>query len=267
MRDLKIVVCLKVVPKSEEVTVNAETNTLERANARSEINGADMNALQMALELKDTHGGSVTLLSMGPPFAERYLRLGMAMGADSAYLMSDRAFGGADTLPTAYALAEGVRALEECDVIICGEESSDGATGQVPAGIAEWLDLPQVTGATTLQLLPKSRLLRARRELRGGYEVVEAPLPCVVSVRLGSNEPRFIDFSRWDWALEDAPVTVWSAADLGLEEERLGLKGSATAVAGVASAATAERRREFLSGTSEEKAEQLLERIKTWTRL
>src|SRR3990172_9814309 len=99
MHDLKIVVCLKVVPKSEEVSVNAETNTLERANARSEINGADMNALQMALELKDTHGGRVTLLSMGPPFAERYLRLGMAMGADSAYLMSDRAFGGADPPP------------------------------------------------------------------------------------------------------------------------------------------------------------------------
>jgi electron transfer flavoprotein beta subunit len=160
-----------------------------------------------------------------------------------------------------------VRALEECDLIICGEESSDGATGQVPAGIAEWLDLPQVTGATTLQVLPKSRLVRARRELRGGYEIVEAPLPCVVSTRLGSNEPRFIDFARWDWALEDAPVTVWSAADLGLDEERLGLKGSATAVAGVATAATAERRREFLSGTPEEKADQLLERIKTWTRL
>jgi hypothetical protein len=91
MPDLKIVVCLKVVPKSEEVSVNAETNTLERGNARSEINGADMNALQVALEIKDTHGGSVTVLSMGPPFAERYLRLAMAMGADAAYLMSDRA--------------------------------------------------------------------------------------------------------------------------------------------------------------------------------
>jgi electron transfer flavoprotein alpha/beta subunit len=89
----------------------------------------------------------------------------------------------------------------------------------------------------------------------------------VVSTRLGSNEPRFIDFARWDWALEDAPVTVWSAADLHLDEERLGLKGSATAVAGVAAAATAERRREFLSGTPEEKVDQLLDRIKTWTRL
>jgi electron transfer flavoprotein beta subunit len=266
MPDLKIVVCLKVVPKSEEVSVNAETNTLERGNARSEINGADMNALQMALELKDTHGGSVALLSMGPPFAERYLRLGMAMGADAAYLMSDRAFGGADTLPTSYALAEGLKALGECDLVICGEESSDGATGQVPAGIAEWLDVPQLTGVTSVQLLPKTGVLRAHRELRGGYEVDEAPLPCVISVRLGANEPRFIDFDRWDWALDDAKVTVWTAADLGLDESKLGLKGSATVVAGVAAAAAAERRREFIDGTSEEKVQQLLERIKTWTR-
>ncbi len=263
MRDLKIAVCLKVVPKSEEVSVNPQTNTLERGNARSEINAADMNALQVALELKDTHGGTVTILSMGPPFAERYLRLAMAMGADASYLLSDRAFGGADTLPTSFVLAEGIRALRECDVVLCGEESSDGATGQVPAGIAEWLDLPQITGATTVQVLPRSGLLRARRELRGGYEIVEAPLPCLVAVKLGCNEPRFIDFERWDWAIDEAPITTWTAADLGLDEGWVGLKGSATVVAGVAAAATAERRREFLSGTPEEKAQQLLKRIKT----
>ncbi|HSP54496.1 MAG TPA: electron transfer flavoprotein beta subunit/FixA family protein, partial [Dehalococcoidia bacterium] len=133
----------------------------------------------------------------------------------------------------------------------------------VPAGIAEWLDLPQVTGATTVQLLPRSGLLRARRELRGGYEIVEAPLPCLVAVKLGCNEPRFIDFQRWDWATDEAPITTWTAADLGLDEGWVGLKGSATVVAGVAAAATAERRREFLSGTPEEKAQQLLKRIKT----
>ena len=266
MSDLKIVVCLKVVPKSEEVSVNPETHTLERGDARSEINGADMNALEMALDLKDTHGWHVALLSMGPPFFEESLRLSMAMGADSSYLMSDRAFGGADTLPTSYALAEGIRAIRDCDLVLCGEESSDGATGQVPAGIAEWLDLPQVTGISRIQVLPRSRLVRARRELRGGYEVVESPLPCVVSVKMGSNEPRFVDFERWDWARGDAPVTVWSAADLGLDEGKLGLPGSATAVAGVAMAATAERRREFISGTSDEKAQQLLDRVRSWIR-
>jgi electron transfer flavoprotein beta subunit len=264
---LHIIVCLKVVPKSEEVSINPETRTLDRSRARSEINGPDLNALEAALDLKATYGGHISLLSMGPPFFERYLRLSLAMGADAAYLMSDRAFGGADTLATSYTLARGISTIGDFDLVLCGEESSDGATGQVPPGIAEWLELPQVTYAGRLQLLPKQRLLRARRQLGAGFEVVEAPLPCVVSVKLGANEPRFLDFQRWDWAMQDAPVTVWAAADLGLDEEHLGFKGSATMVAGVAVAPLAERRREFLTGTPQEEAEKLLERISSWIRL
>jgi electron transfer flavoprotein beta subunit len=209
---------MKAVPKSEEVTVNEETRTLDRAKARSEINGSDLNALEAALELKAAHGGRVSLLSMGPPLFERYLRLGLAMGADDAYLMSDRAFGGADTLATSCALAAGIKAIGGYDLVLCGEESSDGATGQVPPGIAEWLDVPQITYATYVQTLPRKRLVRGRRELRGGYEVVEAPLPCVISMKLGANEPRFLDFDRFDWAMEEAPVTVWTAASLSLDE-------------------------------------------------
>ncbi len=267
MQDLHLIVCLKVVPKSEEVTVNPETRTLDRGKARSEINGTDMNALEAALDLKAAYGGRISILSMGPPFFEQYLRLGLAMGADAAYLMSDRAFGGADTLPTSYTLAQGIRALGDFDLVLCGEESSDGATGQVPQGIAEWLDLSQVTYVSRIQLMPKARLMRARRQLRGGYEVVESVLPCVLSVKLGVNEPRFLDFQRWDWAMHEAAITVWSAADLKLDEGYLGFQGSPTAVAGVAVAPSAERRREFLSGTPEEKAQQLLERIRPWIRL
>ncbi len=261
---LHTIVCLKVVPKSEEVSINEETRTLDRSRARSEINGPDLNALEAALALKEAHGGKISLLSMGPPFFDRYLRLGLAMGADAAYLMSDRAFGGADTLATSYTLAEGIRAIGEFDLVLCGEESSDGATGQVPPGIAEWLEVPQITYATDLEALPGRRTVRGRRELRGGFEVVEAPLPCVVSVKVGANEPRFLDFARWDWAMQEAPLTVWSAADLGLDEGSLGLAGSATTVATVDVAPTAERRREFLRGTPREEAEQLLERIKQW---
>lgn len=267
MSDLHVIVCLKVVPKSEEVTVDPETRTLDRGRARSEINGPDMNALEAALDLKETYGGRITLLSMGPPFFERFLRLGLAMGADAAYLMSDRAFGGADTLATSYALAQGIRALGPFDLVLCGEESSDGATGQVPPGIAEWLGLPQVTYVSRVQVMRRARLLRARRQLQGGFEVVEAPLPCVLSVKLGVNEPRFLDFQRWQWAMQEAPVTVWSADDLGLDPGRLGMEGSATTVAGVAMAPTAERRKEFLSGTPEEEAQRLLERIRPWLRL
>lgn len=267
MAGLHTIVCLKVVPKSEEVTINPDTRTLDRSRARSEINGPDMNALEAALGIKATYGGRISLLSMGPPFFERYLRLGLALGADAAYLMSDRAFGGADTLATSYTLAQGINAIGKFDLVLCGEESSDGATGQVPAGIAEWLGLPQVTYVSRLQLMPRRRRLRARRQLGAGFEVVEAPLPCVISVKLGVNEPRFLDFQRWGWALQEATVTVWSAADLNLEEGYLGLAGSATSVAGVEVAPSAQRRREFLSGQPQEEAEKLLEKIRPWMKL
>lgn len=264
---LHTIVCLKVVPKSEEVTIDEKTRTLDRARARSEINGPDVNALEAALELKTAHGGRVSLLSMGPPLFEPYLRYGLAMGADAAYLMSDRAFGGADTLATSYVLAKGIEAIGGFDLVLCGEESSDGATAQVPPGIAEWLGLPQITYASRLQVARRDRSLQARRELGSGFEIVRTSLPCVASVKQGINEPRFLDFKRWDWAMQEAPVAVWTAADLDMDRGYLGSEGSPTTVAGVEIAPSAERRREFLSGTPAEEARQLLERIKPWVRV
>lgn len=264
MDGLHTIVCLKVVPKSEEVTVDQETRTLDRASARSEINGPDMNALEAALAVKEAHGGHISLVSMGPPLFETYLRLGLAMGADAAYLLSDRAFGGADTLATSYALAQGIRAVGDFDLVLCGDESSDGATGQVPPGIAEWLDLPQITYASKLKL--RSGGLQARRELGGSFEVVESPLPCVVSVKQDINEPRFLDFQRWDWAMNDAGITVWSAEALGIDTAYVGLAGSPTAVASVGVSRGTDRRHEFLSGSPDEIAEKLLEKIRPWVR-
>ncbi len=263
MRPLNIIVCLKVVPKPEEVKVNQETMTIERANVRSEINPPDMNCLELALALKEKYGGTVSLLSMGPPLFDSYLRLALAVGADRAYLLSDRAFAGADTLATSYTLAEGIRRIGEYDLIICGEESSDGATAQVPPGIAEWLGTSQITYAEDLDVLPDGLSVKAKRELAGGYEVVQVPLPAVVSLKVGANEPRFIDFDRKLWAETEGPVTTWSAQDIGLDEGYIGLQGSPTVVSGVAMAPSAERRREFLSGTPEEQAQQLLERIRS----
>ena len=266
MREPHSIVCLKVVPKSEEVTINPDTRTLDRGKARSEINSPDMNALEVALSLKQRHGGRISLLSMGPPLFEQYLRLGLAMGADAAYLMSDRVFGGADTLATSYALAEGIKAIGEFSIIFCGDESSDGATGQVPPGIAEWLDVPQVTYASRVQMVNDGHVLRARREMGSGFETVEAPLPCVVSVKQGINEPRFLDFQRYDWAMSDAAITIWTAPALHLDESRLGLAGSPTIVAGADIARSSERRREFLEGSAKEKVDKLLEKIRPWLR-
>jgi len=258
------IVCLKVVPKSEEVTIDEETKTLDRSKARSEINPPDMNAVEMALKLKERHGGTVSLLAMGPPLFEPYLRLGLAMGADQAFLMSDRAFGGADTLATSFVLAEGIRAIGSFDLVLCGDESSDGATGQVPPGIAEWLGLPQVTYVRRIDVSDGS--LRAHRELGAGSEVVEADLPSVVSVKHDVNEPRFMDTGRWDWAMNEAPVQIWSAADLEIDVEKAGVPGSPTAVAGVSVAKGADRRREFLSGSPEEIAAQLADKIRAWVK-
>ena len=259
-RQPHVICCLKVVPRPEEVIVDTATRTVDRAHARSVINPPDMNLLEMALELKDRHNARVSLLSMGPPFFEEYLRVALAMGADRAYLLSDRAFGGADTLATSYTLAQGIRKIGLYDLVLCGEESSDGATAQVPPGIAEWLGVPQVTYAGEIAL--ENSRLRAVREVKGGHEVLWAPLPAVVSVRVGVNEPRFIDFERKSWAQRKAPVTVWTAADLDVEAEMIGLAGSPTTVSGLGQARSVERRREMISGTPREEAQALFERIR-----
>ncbi|MFQ5614870.1 MAG: electron transfer flavoprotein subunit beta/FixA family protein [Anaerolineales bacterium] len=258
MRELHSVVCVKVVPKPEEIRVNRETRLLERAGARSEINPPDMNALEMALTLKDRYGGRVSILSMGPPFFEPHLRVGLAMGADHIYLLSDRAFAGADTLATTYTLAQGIRRMGGADLIFCGEESSDGATGQVPPGLGEWLDIGQLTVLTQVDVDLAGWVTRGRREAKGGYEILEVPMPCVISAKTAANEPRFMNYRIKPWAFEAGRVTVWAKADLDLDEAYIGLPGSPTTVSGLAQAASRERRREFLLGSTEEVVRQLM---------
>lgn len=261
-KGLHTLVCLKVVPKSEEVGVDRETMTLDRAHARSEINPPDMNALEAALALKDRFGGRVSLLSMGPPFVVPMLRVGLAMGADEAYLLSDRVFGGADTLATSLTLASAMRKIGDIDLILCGEESSDGATAQVPPGIAAWLGIPQVTYALDIEFEREQRHVIVTREVRDGEEVLDAPLPAVVSLKVSCNEPRFMDPARLTTLKSDEGVTTWTAADLELDPEHIGFAGSPTSVAGLKEARQASgRRRERITGTPEEEAHILYERI------
>jgi electron transfer flavoprotein beta subunit len=257
MPELHSVVCVKVVPKPEEIRVDPETMLLERAGARSEINPPDMNALEMALKLKDRHGGRISILSMGPPHFEPLLRVGLAMGCDHTYLLSDRAFGGADTLATTYTLAQGILKIGDVDLVFCGEESSDGATGQVPPGLAEWLDIPQLTLLTEIDADLARRTARGRREAKGGYELLEVPLPCVVSVKTAANEPRFMDYQIKPWAFEEGRVTVWSSQDMQVDPDFIGLPGSPTWVTGLAEAPSRERKRLFLSASPDEAAHQL----------
>jgi len=252
MADLHVVVCLKVVPKSEEIRVDPVTLRLEREGARSEINPPDMNALEMALRIKDLHGGKISILSMGPSNFEPFLRIGLAMGADAVVLLSDQAFAGADTLATIYTLAKGITKLGPADLILCGEESSDGATGQVPPGLAEWLQLPQITLVSKLDIDKENNTVQGRREIEGGYEVLETPMPAVISVKTASNEPRFMDYEIKQHAMEEAQVIVWDKDDLDTEADLIGVPGSPTIVTGLGQADSRERKKEFLTGSIEE---------------
>jgi electron transfer flavoprotein beta subunit len=257
MPDLHMAVCMKVVPKPEEIRVDPITRQLDRFNVRHEFNPPDMNALETALKLKQKFGGRVSILSMGPPFFEPYLRAGLAMGADHIYLLSDQAFGGADTLATTYTLAQGIKKIGAVDLIFCGEESSDGATGQVPPGLAEWLDFAQLTLISEIDLDPSVRRVKGRRLITGGYEYIETRLPCVVSIKTGCNEPRFMDYRIKPWAFSDGRVTIWNASALDADPDAIGLEGSPTMVTELAAAPSQERKQIYLKGSNQEIVQQL----------
>lgn len=257
---MKIAVCVKIVPKTEDVKLDPVTKNLKREGAESVINEADRNALEAALKLKDANGGEVIVISMGPPMFEQQLKLPIAMGADNAILLSDRAFGGADTHPTSLTLASAVRKIGDCDVVLCGEESSDSGTGHVPGGIAEWLDMPQVTFASDVRIVDGKAV--CKRTIEGGTETVEATLPAVISVELGTNTARFPDFRRKRWADTQFKVTVWGKDDLGLKDDEIGKKGSFTSVKELREAMAPERKHSLIEGTLEEKAKKIVEIVK-----
>lgn len=248
-----IIVCVKVVPKTEDVTFDPVTKTLDRTKAENQINEADKNAIEYALVLKEKYDGKVILLSMGPMFFESFLKLGIAMGADDAILLSDRAFAGADSYPTALTLATAIKKIGDYDLILCGEESSDAGLGQVPSQVAEFLDLPQSLFVSSVEMV--DGVLRVRRSIKGGYELVEMPMPAVLSIELGINQPRFPDFKRKRWAEREFKVKVWTSKDLNLDEGKVGLRGSFTFVNRFIETTPPERKREFIEGSPEEQAE------------
>jgi electron transfer flavoprotein beta subunit len=253
---MKCVVCLKVTPKVEQIRFDEVKKAVAREGVENEINEADKNAIEAALQLKERSGGSVTVMTMGPPSFDPYLKLAVAMGADEAILLSDRAFAGADTYATSRVLAAALAKIKDYSVVLCGEASSDGSTEQVPASIAEWLGIARVTYA--LDCAVDGQRLVSKRSIQGGYEVVEAPLPALVSVQLGCNSPRFPDFRRKRWAENEYKTTVWGIADLGFSPSDVGLQGSLTSVEELRKMATPARRAEVLSGDPKEVAGRLV---------
>jgi electron transfer flavoprotein alpha/beta subunit len=224
---MEIVVCVKQVPDTTEVKIDPVTNTLIRQGVPSIVNPFDKNAVEAALQLKDKHGGKVTVISMGPPQAKDALKECLAMGADTAILISDRKFGGADTLATSYTLAAAIRKLGTYDIIICGKQAIDGDTAQVGPETAEHLGISQVTYVAKLDVIGDT--VRVEREHEEGYEVLEAKMPLLVSVVKSINEPRFPSI-KGTMRANRIEIGEWTANDLDVDEQRLGLKGSPTQV-------------------------------------
>lgn len=225
---MKFLVCIKQVVDTSKMEVDPTTGRLKRNNANSIMNPVDLNALEAALALRDQVGGTVDVITMGPPQAEAVLRDAVSMGADSAFLVTDRAFGGADTLATSYTLAAAIKKIGMADIIFCGVESIDSNTAQIGPEIAATLGIPDVSAVSSI-LLESKDSVTVTRQNGTGAEVLELKLPAVITTTAELNKPRYPSIKGLLHKDEVEIISVTSA-DLPVEEHRIGAKGSPTQV-------------------------------------
>ena len=223
---MNIVVCVKQVPDTTVVKIDPKTGTLIRDGVPSIINPEDKHALEAALQLKEAHGGKVTVVSMGLPMAKAALREALCMGADEAILLTDRVLGGADTLATSKSLAGVIKKLDY-DIVFAGRQAIDGDTAQVGPEIAEHLNIPQVTYVQDVKVEGDSLIVN--RALEDGHQIVEVKTPCLLTAIETLNEPRYMNVANI-FATNDNDIKVMSADDIDVDKSELGLKGSPTKV-------------------------------------
>jgi len=256
---MNIIVLVKQVPDTSEVKINRETNTLIRDGVPSIINPFDMYAIEEALRLREKHGGTVTAVTMGPPQAAEALKEAVAMGVDEAVLISDRAFAGADTWATSYALAKGIRKTGNFDLVIAGKQAIDGDTAQVGPETAEMLGIPFVAYIRRIEKVDSGRMI-VERMMDEGYDVVETSLPALITVVKEINQPRLPSL-KGKMKAKNLKVTTMNAKDIGADENMIGLKGSPTKVVRIFPPAP-RGQREILSGTIDQQVEQVARKLK-----
>ena len=224
---MNIIVTVKQVPDTNEVKIHPKTGTLIREGVPSIINPEDKNAIEEALRIKESHDDAeVTVLSMGPPQAASALREALAMGADRAILLSDRAFAGADTLATSYMLSMAIKKIKKYDLILCGRQAIDGDTGQVGPQLAEGLDLPQAAYAEEINI--QGNLAIVKSNFDSVTRVIEMKMPALITVSNRINKPRFKTMNGVLRAFRDKEVVTWTKEDLKLNPMRIGFNGSPT---------------------------------------
>ncbi|MCM0649567.1 electron transfer flavoprotein subunit beta/FixA family protein [Clostridium swellfunianum] len=226
---MKIIVCIKQVPDTNEVKIDQKTGTLIREGVPSIINPDDKNALEQALSIKDKYDDvNVIVVTMGPPQAEVALIEALAMGADRAILLSDKTFAGADTLATSRTLAAAIKKLGNFDIILCGRQAIDGDTAQVGPQLAEHLGLAQATYVQRVEI-EKDNLL-VTRALEDGYEILALKTPCLLTAVKELNKPRYMRVKKIFEAYNEKTVEYWSVKDIDIDVVNIGLKGSPTNV-------------------------------------
>lgn len=226
---MKIIVCIKQVPDTTEVKLDPVTGTLIRDGIPSIINPDDKAGIEAALTLKEAVGGSVTVLSMGPPQAEKALREALALGVDRAILLTDRAFGGADTWATSSTLAAALKKLD-FDLVITGRQAIDGDTAQVGPQIAEHLGIPQVSYVAGIEV--ENDHLLVKRNFEDRYHLIEVKTPCLITTLSELNQPRYMTIGGIFDAYREKEVLIWTLKDIQdvVNPADIGLSGSPTRV-------------------------------------
>ncbi len=258
---MKVIVCIKQVPDTTEVRINPETNTLMREGVESIINPFDMYAIEEAIRIKEKFGGSTTVMTMGPPQAESALRAAIAMGIDEAILLSDRAFAGSDTWATSYVLSSAIKKIKDFDIVLCGKQASDGDTAQVGPGISTHLDISQATYVKKINDI-KDKMIKVERMIEGGYEIIELPIPALLTVVKEINEPRLPSL-KGKMKSKKVEIQTWGLDDLDLNKDQVGLEGSPTQVVEIFTPPPREKGK-ILTGEAKHIVKSLVDELKSY---
>lgn len=226
---MNIVVLVKPVPNPEtynKISIDPVTKLLNREGVNTIVNPADKNALEMALQIKEKISSKVIVISMASESCKDRIRECLAMGADEAYILSDKGFVGSDTFSTSYTLAKGIEKIGiEADLILSGNESTDGATSQVPSQVGEWLELPHISNIIDVSIMNDKAIVKKRVE--EGIISYEVQLPALLAVAKNANQPRLIT-AMGIIKSQNKKLTIFSKTDLDINEDMIGLHGSPT---------------------------------------
>lgn len=226
---MNIVVCIKQVPGTSKVEVDPVTGVLKRDGIDTKMNPYDLYALETAIRLKEKLGGTIKVITMGPPQAKEVIMEAYAMGADEGTIISDRKFAGADVLATSYTISQGVRKLGDFDIILCGKQTTDGDTAQVGPEMAEYLNIPHISNVRSIKET-KDNALVVEMDMPNTIEVAEIKFPCLITVEKDINQPRLPSF-RKKVATKNKEIRMISLNEFEDKDEmKYGLNGSPTQV-------------------------------------